>query len=355
MTLFGGGGGGQFTQRFSIDVDERLSARRSAAYAGVTWRLDPAALAYGQGGSEVLTFAPGVFRLGGNVKEAMDRNTLTGTAQLRYALTPRPRSCSAADALEDRFFSQPSTCRSERQSYRYLGGVELGERGLRSPEGSSRASATFPAASTQGSPPYRGPAVSADLALPLRRAARLRGSGRSRRAVRLEPGATSARSATATPSSTTRYRGRGLSRPAAGAASAILARRASRRRRLPAALSLPGRLPLGRPRRPPLDRRRRARPAPRRPVRVGGHVQLGAAREQPHPLLVRGRALRRHRGDHAMRPPFFSGAAAPPGLPRRVPCSRPPTRARISSGSTSRPTRRRGTHFERTAADPASW
>jgi hypothetical protein len=175
LTFFGGGGGGQFHNRFSIDVDERLKRQEKRGYVGLTWHVTRRFSATAQGGDEILTFAPSVFRLGGFVKEAMDRDTLTGTAQLRYALTNKTTLLLSADALEDRFFSQPKDTPRVRQSYRYLGGVELGPRAVLTGKllvGFRQ----FPGTLAQGSPPYEGPVVSADLALPLRHA-RLRVQG----------------------------------------------------------------------------------------------------------------------------------------------------------------------------------
>ena len=172
LTLFGGGGGGQFHQRFSIDIDERIRRQEKRAHAGLTWQIGSKLSATARGQDEVYTFAPGTFRLGGDVKEAMDRNTRTATGQLRFALTRRTTLLASADVLEDHFFSQPSDVPVERRSYRTLGGFEFGERaavsgrllaGLRE----------FPGTLADGSPPYRGPVLSADLALPLGRIARL--------------------------------------------------------------------------------------------------------------------------------------------------------------------------------------
>lgn len=172
FTAFGGGGGGRLTQRVSIDVDERLDRQEKRAHAGLTWRPGRRLSATGQVSGEVLTYAPGRLRLGGEIKAAMDRNTLTGTGQIRYALTPRTTLLASGDALEDRFFSQPPSVPRQRRSYRALGGVELSERaavagrlliGVRN----------FPGTLAQGSPPYTGPVGIADLTLPLR-AVRLR-------------------------------------------------------------------------------------------------------------------------------------------------------------------------------------
>lgn len=172
LTLFAGGGGGQFHQRFSIDVDERIERQEKRAHAGLTWQIGSKLSATARGQYEVFTFAPGRFRLGGDIKEALDRNTRTATGQLRFALTRRTTLLASADVLEDHFFSQPSDVPVERQSYRYLGGFEFGARaavsgrllaGLRE----------FPGTLEDGSPPYRGPVISADLSMPLGRLARL--------------------------------------------------------------------------------------------------------------------------------------------------------------------------------------
>lgn len=176
FTFFGGGGGGQFTQRFSIDVDDRIKHQEKRGYAGATWRMTRRLSTTVQAMGEVFTFAPGKFRLGGDIKQSLDRNTLTGTAQVRYALTRRTTLLASAEALEDRFFSQLPTFPRVRQSRRYLGGFEFADRALvkgRLLLGMRE----FPGTLAQGSPPYRGPVVSADLALPVGRVARLQFTG----------------------------------------------------------------------------------------------------------------------------------------------------------------------------------
>jgi hypothetical protein len=172
LTVFGGGGGGQFHQRFSIDVDERIKRQEKRAHAGLTLLVSRKLSATVRGLDEVFTFAPGEFRLGGDVKEAMDRNTRTATGQLRVALTGRTTLLASADVVEDHFFSQPSYVPVERRSYRYLGGFEFGTRAAVS--GRLLAGGReFPGTLADGSPPYRGPVISADLSLPLGSFARL--------------------------------------------------------------------------------------------------------------------------------------------------------------------------------------
>ncbi|MET0554029.1 MAG: hypothetical protein ABW221_13380, partial [Vicinamibacteria bacterium] len=170
-----GGGGGQFSQRFSIDVDERLPRQERHGYAGLRWQPSRRVSATVTGRGEVHTFAPGTLRLGGAIKEAMDRTTLTGSVALRYAVTGRTTAVAIAEEQEDRFFSQPlDTPRRERRSRRYLAGFELGARAAVS--GKLLAGVRdYPGTLADGSPPYRGPVLTADLTLPVGERLRLRG------------------------------------------------------------------------------------------------------------------------------------------------------------------------------------
>jgi Putative beta-barrel porin 2 len=173
LLLFGGGGGGQFTQRFSIDVDDRIKRQEERGYAGLTWQATRKLSTTFQGMAEVYKFAPGEFRLGGDIKQALDRNTLSATGQLRFALTKRTTLLASAEAIEDQFFSQPASFPPDRQSRRYLGGFEFTGRGLltgRLLVGRRVFSGTL----AEGTPPYKGPVVSADVSLPVGRRARVR-------------------------------------------------------------------------------------------------------------------------------------------------------------------------------------
>ena len=108
----------------------------------------------------------------------MDRDTLAGTGQLRFALTPRTTFVASAEALEDRFFSQPLGGPRERESYRYLAGFELNP--ARAVLGDALAGLRdFPGTLAQGSPPYRGPDPQRGLDAP---AAAARAAARDRRA-----------------------------------------------------------------------------------------------------------------------------------------------------------------------------
>ncbi|HET9314315.1 MAG TPA: outer membrane beta-barrel protein [Vicinamibacteria bacterium] len=174
--LLGGGGGGQASQRFSIDIDERLLRQEKYAYGGIAWRARERLSFRVVGRTEVVKFAPGVFRLGGFVQEAMDRNTLSARGEVRYALTNRTALLASAEGFEDRFFSQPTDSPHRvRDSFRYLAGFEFERPALLS--GRLLAGVRdFSGPLAQGSPSYTGPAILADLVLPIRNRARLHGS-----------------------------------------------------------------------------------------------------------------------------------------------------------------------------------
>jgi hypothetical protein len=173
LTLFGGGSGGQFTQRFSIELDDRIEYQLKRGLVGATWRPTRRISVTGQASSDEYIFAPAILRNGQNAKEAADRNSITGSATVRYALTKRTGLVLSADAIEDRFLSQPATVPRVFQSYRYTGGFDFGEKavvngrllaGLRD----------LPATLAQGGAPYTGPVINADITVPLGRSGRLR-------------------------------------------------------------------------------------------------------------------------------------------------------------------------------------
>ena len=176
FTFLGGGGGGQASQRFSIDIDERLLRQEKYAYAGVAWRAEERLSLRVVGRTEVAQFAPGVFRLGGFVQEAMDRHTLSGRAEVRYALTNRTALLASAEGFEDRFFSQPTNSPHPiRDSFRYLAGFEFERPALLS--GRLLAGVRdFSGPLAKGSPSYTGPAILADLVIPIRNRMRLHGA-----------------------------------------------------------------------------------------------------------------------------------------------------------------------------------
>lgn len=176
ITLFGGGGGGRYKQRFSIDVDDRLERQEKRAHAGATMRLTPLLSVTARGNGEVFTFAPNTFRLGGDVKPSLDRNTLTGAGEIRYKVTPFTTVVGSGEVIEDRFFSQLEIAGRQRRSYRYMAGVELDPRAAVS----GRVLAgfrQFPGSLAEGTPNYQGPALLADVTMPVQDIGKIRVQG----------------------------------------------------------------------------------------------------------------------------------------------------------------------------------
>lgn len=173
FVLFGGGGGLQAHQRASIDVDERVLRQERSAYAGAEMRLGSRVALLGQASGLQSrygrTFAsPGdPFRLA----RGLDRDTLTGTAELRLKLTTLTTAVARAEAISDRFLAQRDA-RRVTHSYRYLGGFQFDP--LAAVNGSVMAGfREIPASSSGSLPPYRGAVFVASTAIPLFGSARL--------------------------------------------------------------------------------------------------------------------------------------------------------------------------------------
>jgi Putative beta-barrel porin 2 len=175
-TLTAGGGGGQFTQRVSIEVDDRLTHQEKRGHVEGLWRMTPRVTTTLRGSGESLDFAAGTLRNGQDIKEALDRETVTVGGDLRYELTPRTDLVVSADRAEDRFVSEPAEFPRSRESYRALGGFELRESvSGRVPYGRLVAGVReFPGTLEQGNPSYTGPVGSGEIVWPVGRLARLR-------------------------------------------------------------------------------------------------------------------------------------------------------------------------------------
>jgi hypothetical protein len=163
FTLFGAGGGAQSRQRFSIDLDQRVLRHERWGSTGLTVTPTRRVTATVFGIGRVYEYASLV--VGGvNVKQSLDRNELTGSAQLRYALTARTTLVGSADVIEDRFLHPARAATRVSRSYRYLGGFEFGEKAFL--RGRLMAGIReFPA--SPSAPPYRGPALATSVTVPL--------------------------------------------------------------------------------------------------------------------------------------------------------------------------------------------
>jgi hypothetical protein len=163
FTLFCAGGGGQYRQRFSTDIDRRALRHERWGSTGFSVAPTRRITAGVFGTARVYVYGNQLID-GVNIKESLDRNELSGTAQVRYSLSRRTALVGSADVIEDRFLHQRSVSSRLTRSYRYLGGFEFGEKAL--VRGKLLAGIReFPA--SPSAPSYRGPALATSLTLPL--------------------------------------------------------------------------------------------------------------------------------------------------------------------------------------------
>jgi hypothetical protein len=170
FTFYGGGGGGQARQRQSIDLDERLLKQEQFGFGGVDLRVGRATELRGRVDVRSSRFEPS--RLGAEVQRALDRDSRTGRAELRYDLTALTTLSASAEVIEDTFVHQRDLARLTR-SYRILGGFDFAEKALLS--GSARVGLRqIPGSSAGTVPSYSGPAFKLETTARIRSSARLR-------------------------------------------------------------------------------------------------------------------------------------------------------------------------------------
>lgn len=162
------GGGSQGKQRFSIDVDDRIL--RLEKWGEVGLRLDPSRrLSWNlRGSGRAFEFEKAIVE-GSDVREDLNRNSLTATVETRFALTPLTSLLLSAERIEDRFPIALSGSARKLVSYRYLGGFELERRALVKGRilGGIR---EFPAVVVGASAPYRTLALMVSASWDLARA-----------------------------------------------------------------------------------------------------------------------------------------------------------------------------------------
>jgi hypothetical protein len=176
FTLTGGGGALQARQLYTIDIDQRILRQERWAQGGAEWRLTRRFLLSGGARFRTYRFDPSARTASGNLSAAasLNRNNLTGTLAARYKLTSMTTAVATGDVIEDEFqLSAPGL--GTTRSFRYLGGLEFGEKALVT--GRFLAGVRdFPSSSRGSLPSYRGPSYQAELALPLLNRLRLLGS-----------------------------------------------------------------------------------------------------------------------------------------------------------------------------------
>jgi hypothetical protein len=174
FTLVGGGGGFQARQLYSMDIDSRILREEKWVNGGGEWRLTRRFVI--SGGAEHRTYRYDPTAQTGDLTAAatLDRNNLTGTVAVRYKLTSMTTAIATGQVLEDQFrLSAPGL--DTTRSYRYMGGLEFGEKAFIT--GRFLAGVRdFPASTSGSLPSYRGPALLGELALPLFNRLRLVGT-----------------------------------------------------------------------------------------------------------------------------------------------------------------------------------
>jgi hypothetical protein len=176
FTFVGGGGALQARQLYSIDIDERILRQERWGNAGAEWRLTRRFVASGGAERRTYRYDPTARTAGSNLGAAasLNRDNVTGTLALRYKLTSMTTAVAAGDVIEDTFMLSAPGLATTR-SYRYMGGVDLGEKAFVS--GRFLAGIRdFPASSSGSLPSYRGPAYTAQLTMPLFNRLRLVGT-----------------------------------------------------------------------------------------------------------------------------------------------------------------------------------
>jgi hypothetical protein len=171
-TVFGGGGALRARQLFSIDLDARVLREEHFASAGAQWRFSSRAFLSGRIEQRRYRYDPDRrLSSAGLAAATLDRDAITTGLALRYRLTSMTTAVARTEVLDDAFtLALPRS--GTTRSFRHLAGVELGPKALLS--GYLLAGIRESPAGSRGTlPAYRGPALSAELAYPFLRRARL--------------------------------------------------------------------------------------------------------------------------------------------------------------------------------------
>ena len=130
FTLIGGGGALQARQLYSIDIDERILRQERWGNGGAEWRLTPAlrrSRAAPSTAASATTRAPAPRAAASAPPRPSTATTSPAPWPLRYTLTSMTTAVATGDVIEDEFqLSAPGL--NTTRSYRYMAGVELGEK-----------------------------------------------------------------------------------------------------------------------------------------------------------------------------------------------------------------------------------
>ena len=172
LVLFGGGGGGRYRGRFSIEIDERLRRNDVHAHLGVRLKLSR---------RTHIELVPRFREVrhdeaqsvdGDDVKAGLDRDERSLELGLRHALTRKTTLLLQVERREDVFPNEP-TRRNKAESRRVMAGFSFSPKALIA--GNVVAGIEdYPARIDQAITPYRGMVFAIAASVPISRVARLR-------------------------------------------------------------------------------------------------------------------------------------------------------------------------------------
>jgi hypothetical protein len=129
-TVFARAGGGQYRERFSIEVDERVLRQEGRVGAGLrgqpTRRLGVSLELF----AESYRFGPSPGGTSETIRDALDRNSTTTRLKVDWRLTHRTRGTASVDEISDRFRVPRTSGARDVPSIRVLAGVETTARTL---------------------------------------------------------------------------------------------------------------------------------------------------------------------------------------------------------------------------------
>lgn len=129
FTLFGAGGALRAKQRFSIDLDTRVRRREPWLSAGVAARIGSRVVATLGAGRRRYEFDR-AFVGGADIQEALNRESRTKTAELRYELTRQTSFLTQWESGSDDFTSQVGPGQREVRSSRLMAGFSTAEQAV---------------------------------------------------------------------------------------------------------------------------------------------------------------------------------------------------------------------------------
>jgi hypothetical protein len=127
LTAFGGVGGGNYRQRFSLEIDDRIRRHETNNVFGGTLRLGKRVTTTASQLSVTATYDPEASLDGNSVSVALDLHTVTRRLEMKVPLTRKTSVLPRADFVEDRFLQSSRGLPQSVRSQRYVIGLQFSE------------------------------------------------------------------------------------------------------------------------------------------------------------------------------------------------------------------------------------